>query len=202
GRGGGGEWTGVGGGGGGRGGSRLDSGEHRITILDAGNLWLDGGAMFGVVPKPLWSRQRSPDDRNRIRLAMNVLLIEDGRAVILVDNGAGTRWSAKQRDIYGFERLKSPEELLAPAGLTPSDADVVLASHLHFDHAGGNTTDDEAGRLVPAFPNARYVVQRGELEFARSNNERIRASYDPGHFEPIAEAGLFDLVEGDARIAA
>jgi glyoxylase-like metal-dependent hydrolase (beta-lactamase superfamily II) len=178
---------------------RFVSGDLRITILSAGTLWLDGGAMFGVVPKVLWAKLRPPDERNRIRLGMNVLLVEDGTTRTLIDNGAGTKWDAKQRDIYGFTPL-SPEQILHPAGLTPADVDVVLDSHLHFDHAGGNTELDAAGEVVPSFPNARYVVQRGEIEFARSDNERIRASYIRDNFEPVDAAGMFDFVTGDARV--
>ncbi len=178
---------------------RFLSGDLRLTVLSAGTLRLDGGAMFGVVPKTLWAKLRAPDEKNRIRLGMNVLLVEDGDKRTLIDNGAGTKWNAKQRDIYGFEAL-SPAELLEPSGLTPEDIDVVLDSHLHFDHAGGNTSLDREGRVVPSFPNARYVVQKGELEFARSDNERIRASYIRDNFEPVVEAGLFDFVEGDAKV--
>ena len=178
---------------------RFVSGDLRLTILSAGALRLDGGAMFGVVPKPLWSKYRSADERNRIRLGMNVLLVEDGDTVTLIDNGAGTKWDAKRREIYGFE-LRGPREILAEAGLAPEDVDVVIDSHLHFDHAGGNTALDASGRAVPAFPNARYVVQKGELDLSRSGNERIRASYERDNVEPIAEAGLFDLIEGERRI--
>ena len=178
---------------------RFVSGDLRITILSAGTLWLDGGAMFGVVPKVLWAKLRPLDERNRIRLGMNVVLVEDGTRRTLIDNGAGTKWDAKQRDIYGFT-LRSPEEFLEPAGLTPADVDIVLDSHLHFDHAGGNTAFDAAGRVVPSFPNARYVVQEGELAFARSDNERIRASYIRDNFEPVDAAGMFDFVTGDARV--
>jgi glyoxylase-like metal-dependent hydrolase (beta-lactamase superfamily II) len=178
---------------------RFESGDLRLTILSAGSLWLDGGAMFGVVPKALWAKLRPPDERNRIRLGMNVLLVEDGVHRTLIDNGAGTTWDEKQRDIYGFT-TKSPEEILRPAGLSPADIDVVLDSHLHFDHAGGNTERSRDGSVVPAFPNARYVVQQGELAFARSDNERIRASYVSDRFEPVAAAGMFDLVDGEARI--
>jgi len=178
---------------------RFESGDLRITILSAGTLWLDGGAMFGVVPKALWAKLRPPDERNRIQLGMNVLLVEDGKRRTLIDNGAGTKWDAKQRDIYGFT-VKSAAELLEPAGLQPSDIDVVLDSHLHFDHAGGNTEFAADAGLVPSFPNARYVVQKGELDFARSDNERIRASYVRDNFEPVAAAGMFDCVTGDARV--
>jgi glyoxylase-like metal-dependent hydrolase (beta-lactamase superfamily II) len=178
---------------------RFESGDLRITILSAGTLWLDGGAMFGVVPKALWAKLRAPDDRNRIQLGMNVLLVEDGNKRTLIDNGAGTKWDAKQRDIYAFD-VKSPAEILEPAGVKPSDIDVMLDSHLHFDHAGGNTELDPGSGLVPSFPNARYVVQHGELEFARSDNERIRASYLRDNFEPVVAAGMFDFVAGDARV--
>jgi len=180
---------------------RFSSGDLQITILSAGTLWLDGGAMFGVVPKPLWAKLRAPDERNRIRLGMNVMLVEDGRTRTLIDNGAGTKWDPKQREIYKFDNL-GPEEFLRPAGLVPGDIDVVLDSHLHFDHAGGNTEHDAAGRAVPSFPNARYVVQRGEIEFARLDNERIRASYVADNFEPVAAEDRFDFVEGDARVGA
>lgn len=178
---------------------RFNSGDLQITILSAGTLRLDGGAMFGVVPKPLWAKLRPADERNRIMLGMNVVLVDDGTNRTLIDNGAGTKWDAKQREIYAFE-LKTPAEILAPAGLTPADVDVVLDSHLHFDHAGGNTSVDERGCVVPSFPNARYVVQRGELEFARSDNERIRASYIRDNFDPLEALGLLDLVEGDASV--
>jgi len=178
---------------------RFVSGGLRLTVLSAGTLRLDGGAMFGVVPKTMWAKLRTPDEKNRIRLGMNVLLVEDGDKRTLIDNGAGTKWDAKQRDIYAFEAL-SPADLLEPSGLKPDDIDVVLDSHLHFDHAGGNTSFDSEGRVVPSFPNARYVVQKGELDFARSDNERIRASYIRDNFEPVATAGLFDFVEGDAKV--
>jgi glyoxylase-like metal-dependent hydrolase (beta-lactamase superfamily II) len=180
---------------------RFTSGDLQLTILTAGTLWLDGGAMFGVVPKMLWAKLRPPDERNRIRLGMNVLLVDDGATRTLIDNGAGTKWDDKQRDIYGFE-LMTPEEILRPAGLTPSDIDVVLDTHLHFDHAGGNTSFDRQGRIVPSFPNARYVVQRGEIDFARSDNERIRASYVRDNFEPLDALGLFDTVDGDAEVSS
>jgi glyoxylase-like metal-dependent hydrolase (beta-lactamase superfamily II) len=132
---------------------------------------------------------------------MNVLLVDDGTKRTLIDNGAGTKWDAKRREIYGFT-VFSAEEMLRPTGLTPADIDVVLDSHLHFDHAGGNTVRDAEGRVAPAFPNARYVVQQGEIEFARKDNERIRASYIPDDFEPVAAAGMFDFVDGDARVDA
>lgn len=177
---------------------RFEFGDLRLTILDAGRLWLDGGAMFGVVPKVLWERERQPDERNRIELAMNVLLIEDGRRRILVDTGAGDRWDERGRLIYRLES-RSPDALLAPAGLTPEQIDLVVNTHLHFDHAGGNTVAGEGGAR-PAFPNAEYVVQKGEFEAARTPHERNRASYRADDFEPIRAAGRLRLVEGDGPV--
>jgi glyoxylase-like metal-dependent hydrolase (beta-lactamase superfamily II) len=178
---------------------RFLAGDARLTLLSAGSLWLDGGAMFGVVPRVLWARRREPDDRNRIRLAMNVLLVEAGDQRILIDTGAGTRWSEKERDIYGLE-VKDADAVLAPAALSADRIDLVVSSHLHFDHAGGNVRADAHGGLEPAFPNARYVVQKGELETARWQNERIRASYRPDDFEPLARDDRLWLVEGEASL--
>jgi len=178
---------------------RFSRGDHQLTVLDAGRLRLDGGAMFGVVPKPLWERERAPDGRNRIPLAMNVLLVQDGKRNLLVDTGAGVVWDAKQRDIYAIES-KSASEVLAPAGLGPEDVDVVLCTHLHFDHAGGNTEPDGKGGLRAAYPRAQYVVQRGDLEVARWRNERTRASYLPHAFEPLLAEGRLRTVEGEVDL--
>jgi glyoxylase-like metal-dependent hydrolase (beta-lactamase superfamily II) len=174
---------------------RFPWGELQLTVLDAGSLWLDGGAMFGVVPRTLWRKEREPDDQNRIRLAMNVLLVDDGKELTLVDTGAGTNWSEKERAIYRLE-TKTAEELLAPAGVGPERIDRVINSHLHFDHAGGNSVVDgeESGR--PAFPNAEYVVQQGEIDLARSANERTRASYRPESWEPLLSRDHVRAVEG------
>jgi len=180
---------------------RFLRGNLRISLLDAGSLRLDGGAMFGVVPRPIWERERPPDERNRIHLGMNLLLLEDGRRRILVDTGAGTKWEPKPRDIYAVES-RSAAEILAPAGLVPEDVDVVVNTHLHFDHAGGNTVLNGHGRPVAAFPNARYLVQRGELRTAREGNERTRASYLAENFEPLVEDGRFELLDGAADLGS
>ncbi|MDH5759346.1 MAG: MBL fold metallo-hydrolase [Gemmatimonadota bacterium] len=175
----------------------------RIHALEAGLLWLDGGAMFGVVPRPLWEERIPPDDRNRIPLAMRCLLIEAPGALVLVDTGAGNKESEKFHRIYGVANLGYPsrlEDAIRAAGFQPDDVDIVVNTHLHFDHAGGNTFRDGDGHVRPSFPGARHVVQRRELEFARGGNERVRASYLPHNFEPVAEAGLWSPVEGEAVI--
>ena len=178
-------------------------GDLRIHALEAGLQRLDGGAMFGVVPKPLWERRIPADERNRIPLAMRCLLVEAPQALVLVDTGAGNKEDARFKEIYGLENEGDPtrlEDAIRAAGFAPADVDIVLLTHLHFDHAGGNTRRDATGGIVPSFPSARYVLQRRELDFARSNNERIRASYLPHNFEPVVEAGLFDLIDGAAEV--
>ena len=178
-------------------------GAIRIHALDAGSLKLDGGAMFGVVPKPLWERRIPADERNRIPLAMRCLLVEAPKALVLVDTGIGNKENAKFRDIYGVSNVGSPtrlEDAIRHAGFEPSDVEIVVNTHLHFDHAGGNTFADESGTVWASFPNARHVVQRRELDFARSRNERIRASYLAHNFEPVLAAGLWDLVDGAAKV--
>jgi glyoxylase-like metal-dependent hydrolase (beta-lactamase superfamily II) len=183
-------------------------GDIRIHALDGGMQHLDGGAMFGVVPKPLWQKRIAADERNRIPLAMRCLLVETTHALVLIDNGAGNKENEKFIDIYGLDNAASDaarfptriEEALAQLGYAADDVDVMLDTHLHFDHAGGNTRRATDGGIELSFPRARYVVQRGELEWSRSRNERIQASYPRHNIEPVVDAGRMDLVEGDVEI--
>ncbi|GMV05392.1 MAG: MBL fold metallo-hydrolase [Gemmatimonadota bacterium] len=178
-------------------------GSVRIHALEAGLQWLDGGAMFGVVPKPLWERRIAPDERNRIPMALRCLLVEAPGALVLVDTGIGNKEDGRFREIYGVSNAGDPtrlEDALRAAGFAPEDVDLVVSTHLHFDHSGGNTLVDEAGDVRPAFPRARYVVQAGELDFARLPNERIRASYLEHNIEPLARAGLWAPVEGETLL--
>jgi glyoxylase-like metal-dependent hydrolase (beta-lactamase superfamily II) len=178
-------------------------GSIRIHGIEAGVQQLDGGAMFGVVPKPLWERRIPADGRNRIPLALRCLLVEAPKALVLIDTGIGNKYDDKFADIYGVLNAGDPTRLedgIRNAGFDPSDVDIVLNTHLHFDHAGGNTVLRDDGTIVPAFPGARHVVQRGELDFAHSRNERIRASYLPENFEAVSQANLWDLLEGDAEV--
>lgn len=178
-------------------------GELTVHAVEAGLQWLDGGAMFGVVPKPLWERRIAADDRNRIPLALRCLLVEAPGALVLVDTGIGNKESDKFRDLYGVANDGEPTRLedgIRAAGFEPADVDIVLSTHLHFDHAGGNTVRRDDGTVVPAFPSARYVVQRKEFEFADSPNERIRASYLADNIRPVADADLYDFVDGAAVV--
>jgi glyoxylase-like metal-dependent hydrolase (beta-lactamase superfamily II) len=180
----------------------MQLGEFDLTPLLDGRFRLDGGAMFGVVPKPLWSRHAPADDRNRISLGMRPLLVRrEGAPVMIIDAGVGAKMDPKSVDIYAIDRATNLESSLRDAGLAPSDVRVVLASHLHFDHAGGFTAFDESGTVVPAFPNARYVINRGEWEDATHPHERNRASYFAENFVPLRDAGVVDFSEDDATIA-
>lgn len=179
----------------------------RLTVhaIHAGVQRLDGGAMFGVVPKPLWERRAAPDARNRIPLAMRCLLVEHDDGLVLVDSGLGNKEDAKFRDIYGVDNAGADgrtwlEDGLRRLGHRPEEVRVLVNTHLHFDHAGGNTYRDAAGGVGPTFPNARHVVQRGELAYATRTNERTAASYLPHNIAPVREAWLFDLVDGEAEV--
>ena len=179
--------------------SRFTLGELELVSLYDGYLRLDGGSMFGVVPKTLWAPKAPADDRNRITLAMRPLIVKGARTMI-IDAGLGDKENAKFRDIYGVERARHLDHALAEAGLSVHDIDIVLATHLHFDHAGGFTARDAAGRIRPRFPRARYVVRRGEWEDATHAHERNRSSYLADNFLPLAEAGVLELVSDDQTI--
>jgi methylmalonyl-CoA epimerase len=169
-----------------------------ISVCD-GFFRLDGGAMFGVVPKPLWEPRAPADDRNRILLAMRPLIVRGARTMI-IDAGMGDKENQKFLDIYGVERARHLDHSLADAGLTVEDIDIVLASHLHFDHAGGFTVRDASGRVRPRFPRAQYVVRRGEWEDATHPNARTRGSYFLDNYVPLADAGVLQLVDDDQMI--
>jgi len=174
-------------------------GDLEFHILSDGHVLLDGGAMFGVIPKPMWEKKMPADARNRITLSMNCLLISAAGKRILVETGAGDKLNAKLRDIYGLDGPRLVDRLRDYA-LKPEDIDIVIDTHLHFDHCGGNTRI-ENGKAVPAFPNAQYFVQKGEYDHALAPTERDRASYFPENYVPIAEAGRFTLLETDKVIA-
>jgi methylmalonyl-CoA epimerase len=179
--------------------TRLPLGDLQLSIVHDGPFRLDGGAMFGIVPRVLWEQKAEPDDRHRIQLAMRPLVVEASWGRMLVDCGAGDKMNARQRDIYGLDRTHALDESLARVGLTADDIDVVLATHLHFDHFGGATARI-GDRLQPRFPRARYLIRAAEWEDATHPHERNRASYLPEDFVPLRESGVVDFHDGDGDI--
>lgn len=183
-------------------GARIQLGDLTLHRVSDGGFRLDGGAMFGVIPKVLWEQAKPADERNRIAMATNCLLVERGSELLLIDSGIGEKNDAKFRQIFGMEQgaARLPETIRR-AGFALEEVTHVLLTHLHFDHCGWNTRE-VGGRLVPAFPQARYWIARGELEHARSPNLRDRASYDPRNWEPLLEAGLVELFDAEAEPVA
>jgi glyoxylase-like metal-dependent hydrolase (beta-lactamase superfamily II) len=184
---------------------RMTVGAWTVHLIQAGGQRLDGGAMFGVVPKPLWERRIAADARNRIPLGMRCALVEHDAGLLLIDTGAGNKESEKFLDIYGIENAGDDGRTMLEAGIhaaghRPEDVALVINTHLHFDHGGGNTYRDAAGAVRITFPNARYVVQRGEYAFATQTNERTAASYFAPNFVPVLEAQRFDFVDGEREI--
>lgn len=175
-------------------------GSFELLSLSDGSFRLDGGAMFGVVPKPLWEKRASPDDRNRIRLGLRPLVVRTGGHTVLIDAGIGDKMSEKEVGMYAIDRRPTLVDSLAAAGLSADDVDIVIASHLHFDHVGGLTTK-EAGVVRPRFRRARHVIRRGEWEDAAHPHERNRASYRADDFVPLLDAGLVDFLDEDAEVA-
>ena len=174
-------------------------GEFEISVIRESRFRLDGGAMFGVVPKAVWTRLSEADDKNRVYLNCNLLLIETPDGKVLVDTGLGDRWGDKERQIYEIETLVKTDAMLDELELSNNDIDAVVISHLHFDHAGGAVFMRD-GELVPSFPKAKYYVQKGEWEFAHNCNTRARGSYRADDFDPLKSSGSLVLVDGDMEI--
>jgi methylmalonyl-CoA epimerase len=174
-------------------------GDIDIVTVSDGFFYLDGGAMFGVVPKTFWEKKAPPDDRNRIRMAMRCILLRGARTM-LIDAGSGDKMTAKQADIYRFERDFNLQHSLAAAGTSPEAIDIVLATHLHFDHAGGFTERAADESIRPRFPRAQYVIRRGEFEDAMNPNERTKGSYFLENYKPLAEHNVLQLVDDDVSI--
>jgi len=177
----------------------LKLGDIEFHVVSDGHVLLDGGAMFGVIPRPLWERKMPPDARNRIALSMNCLVIHAGEKRILVETGAGGKMNPKLRDIYGLDGPFLLDGLRA-LDLRPEDIDIVVNTHLHFDHCGGNTRV-EKDQVVPVFPNARYLVQEGEFAHAMRPTERDTASYFQENFATVGAAGQLSLLEGEHTVA-
>jgi methylmalonyl-CoA epimerase len=174
-------------------------GDLELITLSDGFFALDGGAMFGVVPRSLWEKRLPPDDANRIPLSMRPLIVRDGKHTVIIDAGCGDKMDAKSAQIYKLDRRYHLDHALAEAGLTADDIDIVVASHLHFDHVGGFTTR-AGGRVVPRFPRAKYIAHRAEWADATHPHERNRASYLQENFVPLMDAGVLTLVDDAAEI--
>ena len=181
----------------------ISLGSVRVHLLNDGFFAMDGGTMFGIVPKPLWSRHVPPDGENRIPMSLNCPLALDGNEAILVDTGVGERLSDKERSIYKVDRQGGLVARLKEIGLDREDVTHVVLTHLHFDHLGGVVVRGASGRLEPAFPRARHFVQRVELESAeRPADERAAAAYRhaPECLEPLKAAGLLEALDGPTAI--
>lgn len=174
-------------------------GEFELSVIRECTFKLDGGAMFGVVPKTLWSKTSPADEFNRVPLTTNLILVETGKKRVLIETGMGDRWSDRDRERYELQSLVDHSKILEPLGLRNEDIDAVVISHLHFDHAGGATRLVD-GELVPTFPKAQYFIQRGEWEFAHRANPRAKASYRPDDFLPLKEHGVLEIIDGDYEI--
>ncbi|HEX8131186.1 MAG TPA: MBL fold metallo-hydrolase [Pyrinomonadaceae bacterium] len=176
-------------------------GDYRVEIVPDAEFRLDGGAMFGVVPRALWSESCPPDEHNRIRLNMNCLFVEAGRERIIVETGIGDKWSPKHEAMYGITRHRPlADSVKAATGYDAEEITIVVNTHLHFDHAGGNTKRTAAGDIIPTFPNARYFVSRDEYAHAELPHERDRASYLPENWRPLRESGQLELKDAHYEV--
>jgi glyoxylase-like metal-dependent hydrolase (beta-lactamase superfamily II) len=175
-------------------------GRFQLQRLSDGQFRMDGGAVFGVVPRVMWEKIKTPDARNRITMATNSLLVRTPDANILVDGGIGPKLSDKERDIYAYERHPGLPASLAEAGLRPEDIDLVIMSHLHFDHCGALVTPGRDGELTPLFPRAKHVVQATELHAWRQPDPRSRPSYKRENLAILEQSGRLQVVDGDADV--
>jgi len=179
----------------------MQIGDYRVEVIPDTEFRLDGGAMFGVVPRNLWAQVCPPDDQNRIRLTMNCVFIDTGEEKVLIETGIGDKWTSRETAMYGIERERPlAETLRAKTGVAADEITIVVNTHLHFDHAGGNTTRNVDGEVVPTFKNARHFVSAAELQHADMPSERDRASYLMDNWVPLRESGQLETKEGDYEV--
>jgi glyoxylase-like metal-dependent hydrolase (beta-lactamase superfamily II) len=177
---------------------RLSLGDFELTAISDGTYVLDGGAFFGVIPKIMWSRRMAADEQNRVTSGLNSLLVRTGEKTILIETGMGNKLSDRMVKFYG-----QPAKLLdnlSAAGVAPDDIDIVINSHLHFDHCGWNTVRDSNGKIAPTFPRAKYYAPEGEWQYARRPTERDAISYIPDNYDPLVESGQMTLLKGGEEI--
>jgi len=173
-------------------------GKYELKIITSGYFGLDGGAMFGVVPKPLWQRTNPSDDANRIKLSATHLILDSGSKKIIIDTGMGNKMNEKFRKIYDVDDNHSMDEGLGKIGLKRDDITDVFLTHLHFDHTGGSTMI-ENNKIVPAFPNAKYYVQKKQYEWAVNPSDKDKASYIDDNYVPLFEEGVLNFTQGDEQ---
>ena len=177
---------------------RLTLGDFELSIFSDGTYPLDGGAFFGVVPKVMWSRKVAADDKNYVTAGLNSLLIRTGKQTVWVETGMGNKLSERMVKFYG--QPAKLIESLAGGGVAPEDVDIVINSHLHFDHCGWNTVRDKSGKIVPTFSRAKYYAPQGEWQYARRPSERDAISYIPENYDPLVESGQMTLLKGGEEI--
>ncbi|HVF21918.1 MAG TPA: MBL fold metallo-hydrolase [Pyrinomonadaceae bacterium] len=179
----------------------MQIGDYTVHVIQDAQFRLDGGAMFGVVPRKLWSQVCPPDDENRIRMNMNCVLVDTGAEKVLIETGIGDKWPAKHARMYGIDRAGPlAQTLFMQTGVSADEVSIVVNTHLHFDHAGGNTKLGQQGDAVAAFPNARYFVSRAELDHAEHPTERDRASYLPDNWRPLVDSGQLELKDANYEV--
>jgi glyoxylase-like metal-dependent hydrolase (beta-lactamase superfamily II) len=177
---------------------RLTLGDFELTVFSDGTYPLDGGAFFGVVPKVMWSRKVAANEKNYVTAGLNSLLIRTGKQTVLVETGMGNKLSERMVKFYG-----QPAQLLsnlAAGGVSPEEIDIVINTHLHFDHCGWNTVRDKNGKIVPTFPRAKYYAPEGEWQYARRPSERDAISYIPDNYDPLVQRGQMTLLKGGEEI--
>lgn len=178
----------------------MNLGDWQLDTVSGGQFWIDGGVLFGVVPKPLWSQAAPADPQNRVRCANNCVLARDGKHTVLLDTGYGSNYSPLDRRFYGMEEGHPLSESLSALGVRPEEVTTVVFSHLHFDHVGGATRLDDRGQPVLTFPNARHVAGRIEWEDATAGTAELQTAYMPRQLEPLRQSGLVELVDGEDEI--
>jgi len=171
-------------------------GNYEIIPLETATFKLDGGAMFGIIPKPLWEKTNPADEKNRITLGARTLILKKSNRIILIDTGMGNNWEAKFEKIYDVEKEKSIGKVLSSVGIKPEDVTDVILTHLHFDHTGGSTCR-EGNEWVPTFVNAKYHIQKAHYQWALKSSERDRGSFIQNRFVPLARHGVVNFVEGN-----
>ena len=177
---------------------RLTLGDFELSAFSDGTYPLDGGALFGVVPKIMWSKKVAADERNHVTTGLNSLLIRTGKETLLVETGMGNKLSDRMIKFYG--QPAKLLESLATGGVSPEEIDIVINSHLHFDHCGWNTVRDRSGNILPTFPRAKYYAPKGEWQYARKPSDRDAISFISENYDPLVESGQMTLLQGGEEI--